>query len=66
MGFYLQGPFVGYICCDSWTSILQNGELGMGLLTVKSIANDRFSPFIAILETNPTLLSWLLTYWLNQ
>jgi len=38
----------------------------MAVLTVKSIANDRFNQFVAILPTNPTFLSWLLTYWLNK
>lgn len=65
-GEFLQDPSVGYICCDRGTSILHNGGLEMALLTVKSTAKDRFSPFVATLATNPTFISGLLAWFLAQ
>uniref|UniRef100_A0A7C9CG51 Peroxidase n=1 Tax=Opuntia streptacantha TaxID=393608 RepID=A0A7C9CG51_OPUST len=65
-GDHLQDPSAGYICCGSRTSILHNGGLGMALLTVKSTAKDRFSPFVATLAANPTFVSGFLAWFLAQ
>ncbi|KAL9260800.1 putative membrane protein YuiD [Drosera capensis] len=50
--------------CDG--ELLQNGGLGMALLSASSTAKCRISPFVATLAENPTFVSGVLAWFIAQ
>ncbi|KAI3493405.1 hypothetical protein L1887_41794 [Cichorium endivia] len=57
-----QEPIAGRLSCD----YLQNGGLGMALLSVTSTAKVRISPFVATLAANPTFVSGFFAWLMAQ
>lgn len=54
------------ILSDQGSDYLQNGGLGMALLSVTSTAKVRISPFVATLAANPTFVSGFFAWLMAQ
>ncbi|GMH00414.1 hypothetical protein Nepgr_002253 [Nepenthes gracilis] len=63
---YLEDVEIDGIISSINTNILQNGGLGMALLSVTSTAKVRISPFVSTLAANPTFVSGLLSWFIAQ